>query len=141
MTVRKTLLLAGAVLCLGLLPLPAAAEEGAKVQAPSADGVRGKTWKTVDELSPEEKATIDLRADTPRDSQIYYLPAEKFPFAAPYTAEEMGLRATEFPHSPFWNCTLFSWFRHCGRRVLSEGHFRSAPAALAECPSSFKGRG
>jgi hypothetical protein len=79
MTVRKTLLLAGAVLCLGLLPLPTAAEEGAKVQAPSTDGVRGKTWKTVDELSPEEKATIDLRADTPRDSQISYLPAEKFP--------------------------------------------------------------
>ena len=45
-------------------PLPAAAEEGAKVQAPSADGVKGKTWKTVDELSPEEKAMIDLRADT-----------------------------------------------------------------------------
>ncbi len=49
---------------------------------------------------------LDLRADTPRDPQIPYLPAEKFPFAAPYTAEEMGLRAMEFPHSPFWNCTL-----------------------------------
>src|SRR5439155_21683618 len=87
MTVSKTLVLAGAVLCLSLLPLPAAAEEGSKVQAPSADGVKGKTWKTVDELSPEEKAMVDLRADTPRDAQIPYLPAEKFPFAAPYTAE------------------------------------------------------
>jgi hypothetical protein len=70
------------------------------------DGVRGKTWKAVAELSAEEKASLDLRSETPRDPQIPYLPAEKFPFAPPYTAEEMGLRSMEFPHSPFWNCTL-----------------------------------
>ena len=67
---------------------------------------RGKTWKTVDELSAEEKTTLDLRIETPRDPQIPYLPLERFPFTPPYTAEEMGLRAMEFPHSPFWNCTL-----------------------------------
>ena len=66
----------------------------------------GKTWKTVAELSDEEKALLDFRTDTPRDATIPYLPAEKFPFQPPYTAEEMGLRAMEFPHSPFWDCTL-----------------------------------
>ena len=69
-------------------------------------GGQGKTWKTVDELSAEEKTIFDLRIETPRDPQIPYLPLERFPFAPPYTAEEMGLRAMEFPHSPFWNCTL-----------------------------------
>jgi hypothetical protein len=67
---------------------------------------KGKTWKTVDELSAEERASLDLLTDTPRDQQFPYLPAERFPFSAPYTAEEMGFRAMEFPHSPNWNCTL-----------------------------------
>ena len=70
------------------------------------DDNHGKTWKAVDELSAEEKTTLDLRVETPRDAQIPYLPLERFPFIPPYTAEEMGLRAMEFPHSPFWNCTL-----------------------------------
>lgn len=70
------------------------------------NGIRGKTWKTVDELSNEERAVLDLRTDTPRDPQMPYLPLERFPFTPPYTAEEMGLRAMEFPHTPFWNCTL-----------------------------------
>src|SRR5215470_3872989 len=72
----------------------------------SENSVRGKTWITVDELSAEERAILDLRTDTPRDPQIPYLPLERFPFAPPYTAEEMGYRAMEFPHSPYWNCTL-----------------------------------
>lgn len=63
----------------------------------------GKTWKTVEELSAPEKAEIDLRTDTPRDPQIPYLPAEKYPFAAPYTAEEMAYRAMEFPHISRWS--------------------------------------
>jgi hypothetical protein len=70
------------------------------------NGNLGKTWKTVDELTTEEKDTLDLRIDTPRDAQLPYLPLERFPFTPPYSAEEMGLRAMEFPHSPFWNCTL-----------------------------------
>ncbi|MBI3800522.1 MAG: DUF1329 domain-containing protein [Deltaproteobacteria bacterium] len=70
------------------------------------DGTPGKTWKTLAELSDAEKAQIDLSTDTPRDPQVPYLPAEHFPFAAPYTAEEMGLRSMEFPHTPYWNLTL-----------------------------------
>src|ERR1041384_2787510 len=72
----------------------------------SENSVRGKTWTTVDELSAEERTLLDLRTDTPRDPQIPYLPLERFPFVPPYTAEEMGYRAMEFPHSPYWKCTL-----------------------------------
>ena len=49
-----------------------------------------KTWKTLDELSADERATIDPRLETPRDAQISYLPAEQYPFTPPYTAEELG---------------------------------------------------
>jgi hypothetical protein len=54
-----------------------------------------KTWQTIDELSPEERATLDLGTDTPRDPQIPYLPAEPYPFHPPYTAEELGYLAFE----------------------------------------------
>src|SRR5437899_2050825 len=70
------------------------------------DGTQGKTWKTLAELSAPEQAQLDLRTDTPRDAQVPYLPAERFPFSPPYTAEEMGIRSMEFPHTPFWNLTL-----------------------------------
>ena len=49
-----------------------------------------KTWRTVEELSPEERANLDFRTETPRDPQIPYLPAEPYPFSPPYTAEELG---------------------------------------------------
>ncbi len=65
-----------------------------------------RTWYRVSELSEAELELIDLRTETPRDPEVPYLPAERFPFAPPYTAEEMGLRAMEFPHTPFWDLTL-----------------------------------
>src|SRR5262245_56384902 len=49
-----------------------------------------RTWKTIAELSPEERANIDFSSETPRDAQIPYLPAEAYPFSPPYTAEELG---------------------------------------------------
>ncbi len=52
-----------------------------------------KTWKTLDELSPEDLQRLDLRGDTPRDALIPYLPAEPYPFTPPYTAEELGYLA------------------------------------------------
>ncbi len=73
------------------------------------DGDRQQTWRYVSELLEAEKASIDLRTDAPRDPRVPYLPAEQFPFSPPYTAEEMGLRSMEFPHSPFWNCTLIDF--------------------------------
>ncbi len=73
------------------------------VVAPTYDAER--TWQYVRELSAEQ-ATLDLHLTSPRDPQLSYLPAELFPFVPPYTAEEMGLRAMEFPHSPLWNCRI-----------------------------------
>lgn len=66
----------------------------------------GRTWKTVEELSPEELQNVDLRTDTPRDPQLSYAPAEPYPFTAPYTAEEMGYRLMEFTQRPRWSCAF-----------------------------------
>lgn len=110
---NRVLLWTSIIVSICVLSLPARAQDKkgleSRVQSLASEkgnGSTAKTWKTLAELSTEEKATLDLRAETPRDSQFPYLPAEKFPFAAPYTGEEMGIRSMEFPHSPFWNCTL-----------------------------------
>ena len=78
------------LLALGLLiaSVPALAE------SPSNDH---RTWRLVSELPEEELVQIDFATDTPRDATIPYLPAEAYPFEAPYTAEEMGFRSMEFP--------------------------------------------
>lgn len=65
-----------------------------------------RTWKTVAELSPQEISEVDLATDTPRSSTVPYLPAEAYPFTAPYTAEEMGYRLMEFSQRPRWSCAF-----------------------------------
>ena len=65
-----------------------------------------KTWRLVTELTTEERKLFDLRGATPRDPQFPNLPAERYPFEPPYTAEEMGYRAMEYSHSPRWSCNL-----------------------------------
>ncbi|MSQ47088.1 MAG: DUF1329 domain-containing protein [Deltaproteobacteria bacterium] len=82
------------------------------VTIPVVEGAEGaeKTWKTVDELSAAAKAEIDLRTDTPRDARIVYIPAEPYPFVAPYTAEEMAYRAMEFPHVSRWSHAMADAF-------------------------------
>lgn len=65
-----------------------------------------RTWKTVAELSPEERAHIDFSAATPRHAEFPYLPAEAFPFTPPYTAEKMGLRAMEFSYWRKWTSSV-----------------------------------
>ena len=62
-----------------------------------------KTWKTLNELSTTERQTIDLAQSTPRHAQFPYLPAEAYPFTAPYTAEEMGYRVMEYNPRPRWS--------------------------------------
>lgn len=62
-----------------------------------------RTWKYLRELSDDERRNIDPRSDTPRDAKLPYFPAEPYPFTPPYTAEEMGIRAMEFPHMARWN--------------------------------------
>src|SRR5262245_49604534 len=66
----------------------------------------GKTWRLATELTAEERKLFDPRSETPRDPQYPNLPAERYPFEPPYTAEEMGYRAMEFSHSPWWSCNL-----------------------------------
>ena len=73
-----------------------------RADAPTA----AQTWRPVSELTAEERQLFDPRIDTPRDPQQPTLPAERYPFTPPYTAEEMGYRAMEFSHSPRWSCNL-----------------------------------
>ena len=65
------------VFSVSAVPIAGAAEQ---------NGSQQKTWKTIAELSETEKATMDFRLDTPRDTAIPYLPAEPYPFELPYTA-------------------------------------------------------
>jgi len=78
----------------------------ARGTALAADAIasQSRTWKTVEELSPQELQEVDLATTTPRHPQIPYLPAEPYPFTAPYTAEEMGYRLMEFTQRPRWSC-------------------------------------
>lgn len=69
-----------------------------------------RTWKTVDELDAETRALFDPATATPRDSAIPYIPAEPYPFAPPYTAEEMGFRSAEFVHISRWDYSLVDVF-------------------------------
>jgi hypothetical protein len=64
------------------------------------------TWKRVSEFSPEEKTLIDWRAETPRAVEISYLPAEPYPFEAPFTAEELGYRRMSYSHNARWPHTM-----------------------------------
>ena len=67
-------------------------------------------WKTVDQMSAEDRALFDPNHATPRDASIPYIPAEKFPFKAPYTAEEMGYRSAQFSHISRWSHSISDVF-------------------------------
>lgn len=83
----------------------AQAEEQTVFQLPSQTPLK-KTWRPTSALTEEERALFDPRTETLRDPRMPYLPAERYPFQPPYTAEEMGFRAMEFSHSPRWSCNL-----------------------------------
>ena len=72
--------------------------------AADSPSAQTRTWKTVEELSPQELSEVELATDTPRSATIPYMPAEAYPFTAPYTAEEMGYRLMEFSQRPRWSC-------------------------------------
>lgn len=67
-------------------------------------------WRAVEDMSAEDKALFDPATNTPRDAELAYLPAEAYPFSAPYTAEEMGYRSAEFVHISRWPYTLIDVF-------------------------------
>lgn len=76
------------LVCWGMAGLLACSSVSADVREKPS-----RTWKTLAELSAEERARLDLSPETPRHPQFPYLPAEPYPFSPPYSAEEMGLRA------------------------------------------------
>ena len=91
----RGLLGAGCLLLLGLLGPSAGADQ---------------TWRTVDQLTEEERAQFDPDTAAPRDAALPYVPAEAYPFKPPYTAEEMGYRAAEFVHISRWPHSLIDIF-------------------------------
>ncbi len=82
--------------------------QGSPLHVQNHNGER--TWKTLAELSADEKARLDLSENTPRQPQFSYLPAEPYPFQPPFTAEEMGYRMMEFTQRPRWSCALANLF-------------------------------
>lgn len=102
---QKTALHRGAM-CLATAAL--ALTVGGATQAQS--GTDERTWRTVDEMSAEDRALFDPATSTARDAAIPYVPAEPYPFTAPYTAEEMGFRSAEFVHISRWPYTLIDVF-------------------------------
>ena len=77
---------------------------------PIAAGAQTATWRGVEGLTAEERALFDPATTTPRDSTIPYIPAEPYPFEAPYTAEEMGYLQSEFTHTSRWGHMLVDTF-------------------------------
>ncbi len=68
----------------------------------AAGAIAEQTWKSVEQMSAEDRALFDPATTTPRDAALPYTPAERYPFEPPYTAEEMGFRSAEFPHISRW---------------------------------------
>ncbi|MBL4783557.1 MAG: outer membrane lipoprotein-sorting protein [Porticoccaceae bacterium] len=65
-----------------------------------------ESWRIVDQLLPAEAARVDLRGPGPRDSTTPYIPAEPYPYTAPYTVEQMTLRAMEFTQHARWSSVI-----------------------------------
>lgn len=65
-----------------------------------------KSWRSVADLLPQEKARIDFSDPGPRDSKRPYIPAEAYPFSAPFTVEEMAYRAMEFTQHARWSSVI-----------------------------------
>ena len=62
-----------------------------------------QSWRSVENLTQEERENFDPSTSRPRHASIPYIPAEPYPFEPPFTAEEMGFRASEFPHLARWS--------------------------------------
>ena len=81
-------------------------EAGLSAADEETNNSRNRTWRTIADLSPQERQQLDLAVDTPRHPQVPYLPAEPYPFTPPYTAEEMGYRVMEFTARPRWSAVF-----------------------------------
>lgn len=84
------------------------------------------TWRSIEDMSPADLALYDPSRSTPRDTAIPYIPAESYPFEAPYTSEEMGYRSAEFPHVSRWSATMIDVFG----AVTSSGYINQGASIL-----------
>ena len=89
------------------------------------------TWRTVEQMSPADRALYDPNPTKPRDPNIPYIPAAPYPFKAPYTAEEMGYRSAEFPHVPRWPNTLVDAFG----MITSSGYINQGVVIVYSAPT------
>jgi hypothetical protein len=84
------------------------------------------TWRSVENLNAADRALFDPAISTPRDSIIPYIPAEPYPFEAPFTAEEMGYRQSEFAHTSRWDHLIVDTFGV----VTSSGYINQGSSVL-----------
>jgi hypothetical protein len=101
-TVRKlTCLLVYVVLCVPF----------ATMQADEAD-VSGTpiSWRTLDQLTSQEKKRVDVSIETGDGQAAPYLPSEQWPFEAPFSAREIGYRLMDFTHVPRWSHVMADAF-------------------------------
>ena len=124
------LLLTGLLLCAVVIPLASEASE---------NDAAPRTWKTVTELSPEELTRIDLRTETPRQSEYPYLPAEPYPFTPPYSAEEMGYRMMEFTSRPRWSCVFANLYSSITSQGFLLGQWQAVNLVVYPLPEGVVG--
>lgn len=105
----------------------------AVAQAESFEDAR--TWKALAELSTEEKSRLNLTEQTPHDPNIFYLPAEPYPFQPLFSADEMGYRLREFTQRPRQSCALANLFGS----ITSEGFLLGKGMNIA--PSTYPSPG
>ncbi len=98
-----------ALLLVGWVAVPCAGPTGAEDT---------RTWRTPDEMGALERARVDWEGDGPRDAETSYMPAETYPFEAPYSAEQIGYRLMNFSHIAHWDHVLADVFGV----VTKEGH-------------------
>lgn len=65
-----------------------------------------KSWRNVAQLSAAELARVDLSGPGPRNSKTPYVPAEPYPYSAPYTVEQMTFRGMEFTQHARWSSVI-----------------------------------
>ena len=84
-------------------------------------GAEDRSWRTVEDLSETELSRATLSPPGPRD-ESGYLPAERYPFQAPYDAEEIGYRLMNFNHVANWGHVLADVFGSVTKEgYLTEG--------------------
>ncbi len=84
-----------------------------------AEQTTKRTWKSVEELSQQELGAVRLDNASERHPEVEYFPAATYPFAPPFTAEEMGYRAMEFTPRARWSSVVAnSWGSIASQGVL-----------------------